>query len=441
MSNLLNRPVAEALANVEPWTTAGYIHSVQGAVTVAMSAAVGEVCEVIGQNGHRCLAEVIGFEGDMVQIMPYGTRENLKRGDLVMTTRQSMRIPVGYQMLGRVVDAFGQPIDEGGIIEDTVDVPIEFKTPHALTRKQIDQIFVTGQKTIDGLLTLGRGQRVGLFAGSGVGKSTLLGQIAQQADSDLNVVALIGERGREVLPFIAEALGPVGMQRSVVIVATADETSLTRVRAAETAVVISSWFRSQGKNVMLMLDSITRFAMAQRDIGLLLGEPPTSRGYTPSVFQKLAGLLEQLGNSDQGSITGVISVLVDGDDLNDPVADSARSILDGHIVLDRELANAGHFPAINVLKSASRLFKDVTDKQHQADALAIRQILAAYENVSDMIQVGAYQRGVSTKTDLAIDLYDEVMRLMRQDLNTPNDLPSTRKWMSQISQRWRGRQG
>ena len=252
----------------------------------------------------------------------------------------------------------------------------------------------------------------------------------------MNVVALIGERGREVAPFIQHSLGPCGLKKSVVIVATADECSLAKVRAAETAIALSHWFRDAGKDVMLILDSVTRFAAAQRDIGLLLGEPPTARGYTPSVFQRMGQLLEQLGNSDRGTITSLISVLVDGDDMNEPVADSARSILDGHIVLDRDLANSGHFPAIDVLKSASRVFTDVTTPQHQQNSRALRQIMATYRNVVDLVQVGAYQRGVNPKTDLAIDMQEPVNDFLQQPLNQPTDFSATEQLLANLAHRW-----
>ena len=264
----------------------------------------------------------------------------------------------------------------------------------------------------------------------------MLGQVARHAESDLNVVSLIGERGREVLPFIEDALGKKGMERSVVVVSTSNESPLSRVRAAETSIAIANHFRQTGKNVLLMLDSLTRFAMAQRDLGLMLGEPPTSRGYTPSVFQKMASLLEQLGNSDRGSITGLLTVLVEGDDMNDPVADTARSILDGHIVMDRELANAGHFPAIDVLPSASRLFRDLVEPIHLDDATAIRQVLTRYQDVVNLVQVGAYQPGVSPQTDKAIELYPLVCEFLKQELGEPSTLELTTQAMRTLALEW-----
>ena len=368
--------------------------------------------------------------------MPYATHIQLQRGDFAIATGRRMMLPVGPGLLGRVLNAFGEPIDGLGPLSDFQEVPMLLRTPEALGRRRIEQRFETGQRAIDGLLTIGRGQRIGLFAGSGVGKSTLLGQIAQKAAAEINVVALIGERGREVVPFLEDSLGPEGLKKSIVIVSTADESALARVRAAETAVCIADWYREQSHDVLLMLDSLTRLASAQRDIGLLLGEPPTSRGYTPSVFQKMASLLEHLGTSDKGSITGILSVLVDGDDLNDPVADSARSILDGHVVLDRELANAGHFPAINILKSASRLFLEVTDPEHQQSATAIRQVLAVYQQVGEMIQLGVYQPGSNPRTDLAIQLLPAVNHFLQQSLNDPSTFESIKTQMQEIAGLW-----
>lgn len=412
----------------------GKLDRVQGAITASLSASLGELVE-IQQPGGNVLAEVIGFEDESVQLMPFSSTTSMKRGDRVISLGREMRVPVGFGMLGRVVNAIGEPIDGLGKLSHSSSCKIKTTPPNPLTRKPIEDVFATGQRAIDGMLTMGKGQRVGLFAGSGVGKSTLLGQVARYADADLNIVALIGERGREVLPFIQDSLGPEGLAKSIVLVSTANETPLARVRAAESAVSMAHWFRSRGKNVFLMLDSLTRFAMAQRDLGLMLGEPPTSRGYTPSVFQKLAVLLEQLGCSDQGSITGLLTILVDGDDMNDPVADSARSILDGHIVLDRELANAGHFPAISVLQSASRLFHELKDSQQLAAAVETRKLLAQHQDVIDLVQVGAYTPGVSPQTDLAIEMYPEIRKFLTQQLGTPSTIEDTHHWLAQLASR------
>ena len=419
----------------QPFRAVGKISSVKGMIKVKLPAAVGELVQIENDAKQRCLAEVIGFDGDEVQIMPFGTTAPLKQNDRVIAMDRQLRLPVGFNLLGRVINSVGDPIDDKGPLRCVDTIGINHHPPDALTRRPIDETFVTGQRAIDGLLTIGKGQRVGLFAGSGVGKSTLMGEVARFAHSDLNVVALIGERGREVLPFINDALGPEGMARSVVIVSTANESPLSRVRAAETATAIASWFRSQSKDVFLMLDSLTRFAMAQRELGLMLGEPPTSRGYTPSVFQKLAVMLEQLGNSDRGSITGLLTILVDGDDMNDPIADSARSILDGHIVLDRNLANSGHFPAINVLPSASRLFRELSDDQQCQRARRMRQMLANYDDVVDLVQVGAYQKGVSQESDIAIELYPEICHFLQQDRGKPASIEETRQQMQRLFER------
>lgn len=424
------------IENSNSFRAVGKLESVQGSITVSLPASIGELVEIHYRDGGTCLAEVIGFSGDLVQIMPFGSRHTLQRRDRVIALGCAMKIPVGFATLGRVINSIGDPIDGKGPLEYSGFAKLNADPPDALRRRPIDEVFATGQRAIDGLLTMGRGQRVGLFAGSGVGKSTLLGQIARYSESDLNVVALIGERGREVLPFIHDSLGAEGMAKSIVIVSTANESPLARVRAAESAVAIANWFRQQNKNVFLMLDSLTRLAMAQRDLGLMLGEPPTSRGYTPSVFQKMAEILEQMGSSDKGSVTGLLTVLVEGDDMNDPVADSARSILDGHIVLDRGLANAGHFPAIDVLPSVSRLFNELTSDSHRTVATCIRQILAQYGEVVDLVQVGAYQPGGSRETDAAIALYPVVCRLLQQDLGTPCSFAQTQTAMQAVAQQW-----
>lgn len=408
-----------AARRVRQFQTVGTLQSSQGAITATIPAGIGQLCRVEGRDGRKSLAEVIGFNGEHVQIMPFAHQTNLQRGDRVTDLIRPFEIPVGFGLLGRVINCLGEPIDGLGPLRQTRSVPLQVRTPPPMSRRPIEQIFVTGQRAIDSILTLGVGQRVGLMAGSGVGKSTLLGEIAKYASAELNVVALIGERGREVLPFIKDSLGTAGLSRSVVIVSLADETPLARVRAGETAVAIADWFRSESKQVLLMFDSLTRWAMAQRELGLMLNEPPTARGYTPSVFQKLAVLLEQLGAAENGAITALLTILVEGDDLNDPIADQARSILDGHIVLSRALANSGHFPAIDVLASISRLALDITDKSQQSQARTVRQVLATYREVLDLLQVGAYQKGNVPATDRAIEAFPKVQAFLRQAINQP----------------------
>ncbi len=434
MTLSLNQKILyETITSVPAFRPTGKIESFQGLISVSLPIAVGELCQIIKSDGSRLLAEVIGFSGKRAQVIPFGPSDNLHQGAEVIALQRSMRVPVGNQLLGRVLNAMGQPIDQGSPISGCQYISVVGDPPDVLQRQPIEHIFPTGQRAIDGMLTLGYGQRVGLFAGSGVGKSTLLGQIARYAQADVNVVALVGERGREVLPFVQSALGVQGMAKSVVIVATADESPLLRIRAAETALAMAEHFRDQGQRVMLMLDSLTRLAMAQRELGLLLGEPPTARGYTPSVFNKIAVLLERMGNSDRGSITGVITVLVEGDDMNDPIADTARSILDGHIVLSRKLANAGHFPAIDIMSSNSRLFHDLADPQQLKSTMLIRQLLARYDEVVDLLQVGAYQKGVSVQTDTAINMHPEINQFLQQELNQPQTLEITQRTLNTLA--------
>ncbi|TWU02175.1 FliI/YscN family ATPase [Stieleria varia] len=414
--------------------TCGRLVSVEGRICARIDAGIGDLLQIESQGDRRVLAEVIGFSDDLVQVMPFEAGQHFRRNDLIVSTGSRMRFPVGMGMLGRVVNAFGMPIDGGPPLTGIPRTTMELKSPDPLTRPNIVEPFSTGIRAIDGMLTMGKGQRVGLFAGSGVGKSTLLGEIAKQAESDINVVALIGERGREVRPFIEQSLGPAGLAKSIVIVSTSDEPPLARIRASEAAIVIAGWFREQGKNVLLMLDSLTRLSHAQRELGLLLGEPPTSRGYTPSVFQKMAQLLEQLGASDKGTITGLLTVLVDGDDMNDPVADSARSILDGHIVLSRDLAHQNHYPAIDVLASVSRLFNEVTSKEHQNHVTNARKIMARFRDVNDLIQIGAYKRGIVPASDQAVEKIPAVNRFLQQPLNNASDFTTTIQQLSALNQ-------
>ena len=440
MPILNSEQIQNTVNRCDIFQSVGTLHSTQGGITATVPAPVGNLCRIDGRNGSSCLAEVIGFHGDQVQVMPFSPQFNLQRGDRIWDLRERMRLPAGNGLLGRVINCLGQPIDDLGPLPVCQKVTVNAQAPAPMSRRPINKVFHTGQKAIDAMLTIGIGQRVGLLAGSGVGKSTLLGEIAKYASADLNVVALIGERGREVLPFIREALGEEGLRRSIVIVSLADETPLARVRAGESAVAIANWFRGQGKQVLLMFDSLTRWAMAQRELGLMLNEPPTSRGYTPSVFQRLAVLLEQLGSSDRGSITALLTVLVEGDDMNDPIADHARSILDGHIVLSRELANSGHFPAIDILASGSRLFLEVTDTTHQANTRSLRQVISSYRDVLDLLQVGAYQKGMVPSTDLAIDCFPKVQAFLQQAIGQPNSWSDCMQQLIRLGKLCRGQE-
>ncbi len=404
-------------------------------MTANIPASVGEICRLETET-EQTLSEVIGMNGEEVKIMPYTDIQGINQRTRVIPLREYHRIPVGANLVGRVINAVGQPVDGLGELNVQRLPQSHFTCPSPLDRKPISEPFVTGQKTIDGLLTLGQGQRVGIFAGGGVGKSTLLGEIAKGSNSDLNIVAMIGERGREVLPFIKDCLGEEGLKKSIVIVSAADESPIMRVRAATSAASIASWFREQGLNVLFMLDSITRLAIAQRQLGLLLGEAATSRGYTPSVFDLLATVAEQLGNSDVGSITAIMTVLVEGDEMSEPVSDALRAILDGHILLSRKMANAGIFPAIDLLGSVSRLFNEVTNPEHQSAMRKVRTIMSEYEEVKEFVQIGAYKRGTSARIDRAIDLYPLILAYMRQSTGEFADFDMTRSQLLQVANLW-----
>lgn len=420
----------------DAFRTVGKLRSAKNMLTASLPAAVGDLCQIGLPNGQPQLAEVIGFDRGVAQILPFETIEGLHADALVVALNRPRTVPVGEGLLGRVIDGLGRPIDGGGPLRVRRHIVPGHRPPPALGRRRITQPFVTRQRAIDCLLTLGQGQRVGLFAGSGVGKSTLLGEIAKGSHADLNVIALIGERGREVGPFLEDSLGNIGRDRSITIVATADQTPLMRVRAAETAVAIASEFREQGANVLFMLDSTTRIAYAQREIGQQLGEPPSSRGYTPSVFQLLARLLELLGNSDRGSITSILTVLVDGDDLDEPISDAVRSIVDGHIVLDRHLAEKAHYPSIHIGRSISRVFRDVTSPTHQQAATKLRTLLATYEEVAELVRVGAYEKGSSAQVDTAIRLMPAMNTLLRQQAGDHTSFEDTQRAMNQIAAAW-----
>ena len=378
-------------------------------------ASVGEICRIESQISQQSIeAEVVGFRDRKLLLMPLGEVNGICPGSEVIATGHSLRVPVGDQLLGRVINGLGQPLDELGELSRRAVAELDLVTPHPLKRARITEPFVTGIKAIDTFTPLGRGQRMGIFAGSGVGKSTLMGMMASQAEADVNVIALIGERGREVRDFIERDLDEEGQRKSVIIVATSNEPALARVKGTFLAMTIAESFRNQGKNVLLMMDSITRFAMAQREIGLAIGEPPSSRGYTPSVFSLLPQLLERAGNNEHGSITGLFNVLVEGDDMNDPVADAARSILDGHLVLSRELAAQNHYPAIDVLESVSRLSHDLLDTPRRECMGDAREMLAIHRKSRDLISIGAYQAGSNPQIDRAIQVHDPLNAFLRQ---------------------------
>jgi flagellum-specific ATP synthase len=381
------------------------------------AAAMGEVCRI--QSSRRegvTLAEVVGFRNHHLLLMPLGEIHGLHPGSEVIATGAPLRAAVGNALQGRVIDGLGRPIDGLGAIATEHTVSLTLPPPHPLKRQRISHVFRTGIKALDTFVPCGRGQRLGIFAGSGVGKSTLLGMMASQAEADVNVIALIGERGREVREFLERDLDAAGRRKSVVVVATSNEPALNRVKGAFLAMAIAEYFRGLGQNVLLMMDSITRFAMAQREIGLAVGEPPTSRGYTPSVFSLLPQLLERAGTGEKGSMTGLFTVLVEADDMNDPIADAVRSILDGHIVLTRELATQNHYPAIDVLESVSRLNRDLLSPSQLELTAAAREHLAGYRKNQDLINIGAYAPGTNPAMDRAIALHEPLNRFLRQNI-------------------------
>ncbi|MCG8467539.1 MAG: FliI/YscN family ATPase, partial [Gemmatimonadetes bacterium] len=418
----------ERIAGCDAFASYGRTTSVVGLVIQAtgLDVSLGELCRVTSfSDASTVLAEVVGFHEGSVLLMPLGELEGVHPGSAVEPLGRSFSVDVGEGLLGRVVNGLGEPMDDGPDLGSTERVPLVSDPPHPLRRDTIEEPLVTGVRAIDGLLTLGRGQRIGVFAGSGVGKSTLLGMVARHSSADVNVIALLGERGREVRDFIEHSLGEEGLARSVVIVATGDEAALVRARGALVATSIAEHFRDQGKHVLLIVDSITRVATAWREIGLAAGEPPTTKGYPPSVFASLPRLLERAGNAARGSITGVYSVLVEGDDFSEPVADAARSILDGHIVLSRDLAAAGHFPAIDILASKSRLSDRITDVEQRRSAAALLRLEAVYREKEDLIAVGAYQTGTAPLVDGAIQLRPRTSSFLQQDPSTTNDLTQT----------------
>ncbi|MGI6587733.1 MAG: flagellar protein export ATPase FliI [Peptococcia bacterium] len=403
----------------------GYVTEIIGLIIQAQGpkAGIGELVYIQSEQG-LIPAEVVGFKENRNLLMSYGNMSGIAPGDLIISSGDFLKVKVGSHIVGRVLNGLGEPIDEKGMLVWEKEYPLYEAPPHPLKRKRINKTLSLGIKAIDGLLTCGSGQRLGIFSGSGVGKSTLLGMIARNSSADINVIALIGERGREVREFLENDLGP-GIKKSVVVIASSDQPAIIRVKAAFLATAIAEYFRDQGAKVVLMMDSVTRFAMAQREIGLAVGEPPATKGYTPSVFALLPRLLERAGTAEKGSITGLYTVLVDGDDFNEPIADATRGILDGHIVLSRQLAALGHYPAIDVLNSVSRVMINIIDEEHLQAVSKIKEIIAVYNEAKDLIDVGAYQKGNNFKIDLSIQFIDKINEFLQQGVKEYWELEQT----------------
>ena len=412
----------EYIPNISTFKKFGKVTRVVGLMIESQGpdSSIGDVCKIHVNspiNGHQIiLAEVVGFKDEIVVLMPYSSLREISIGCLVEGTGKPLSVKVGPELIGKILDSMGEPYDGYALPRGLVSIPTEKEPPNPMTRPPIDERLEVGVKAIDGMLTVGSGQRVGIFAGSGVGKSTLLGMIARNTKADLNVIALVGERGREVREFIERDLGPEGLSRSIVVAATSDQPALMRIKAAFTATAIAEYFRDRGMNVMLMMDSVTRVAMAQREIGLAVGEPPATRGYTPSVFAILPTLLERTGTNLKGTITAFYTVLVDGDDMNEPIADTVRGILDGHFVLDRELANKGQYPAVNVLKSISRIMNNIVSDDHMRNVERLRELLAKYIDNEDLVNIGAYKKGTSKEIDEAIQKYPHILSFLKQSI-------------------------
>lgn len=416
------------LRNMDSVKLNGKITQIIGLVIESQgpSVSLGELCYIIPRNDESPIpAEVVGFRQERVLLMPIGEIQGIGPGCEVISAHRNLKVSVGRHLLGRIVDGLGNPIDGKGPILSDLQYPLHCMPPPPLSRQRIADPLSVGVRAIDGVLTMGRGQRIGIMAGSGVGKSTLLGMIARNTEADVSVIALIGERGREVREFVERDLGEEGLKRSVVVVATSDQPALVRIKGAMTATAIAEYFRDQGQNVILMMDSVTRFAMAQREVGLTIGEPPATRGYTPSVFAMLPKLLERSGTGAAGSITGIYTVLVDGDDMNEPIADAVRSILDGHIVLSRSIAAQNHYPAIDVLASVSRVMLEIVEREHYQAAQKMRSILATYREAEDLINIGAYVSGSNQEIDQAVRLISDVKQFLQQDVYEHTSLRDT----------------
>ncbi len=416
----------EVIENTNPINTKGKIDKLVGMVieSTGPNADIGTVCRIHSlKNNTHIKAEVVGFKDNRVILMPYEDTNGITKGSVVESTGESPRIPVGKNLIGRVIDGFGNPIDGRGDIQTERSYPVQGTPSNPLLRPQISEPIIMGIKPIDSLLTIGKGQRMGIFSGSGVGKSTLMGMIARNIEADVNVIALVGERGREVRGCMA---------RTVLVVATSDQPAMMRLKCAMTATAIAEFFKDQGMDVLLMMDSLTRFAMAQREIGLATGEPPVARGYTPSLYALLPKLLERTGNFEKGSITGIYTVLVEGDDVNEPISDTVRGIIDGHIVLSRAIAMRNHYPAIDILASISRIMTEIVEPEHLEAAAKVRSTLSAYYDNYDLISIGAYKSGTNPKIDYAIENIDRINGFLTQKIHEKFSFEETMRLMNEL---------
>jgi len=408
-----------SLAKFDTLERAGRVTKIVGLAVEATgpSSKIGDVCEMYTLDNERSMrAEIVGFRDGQTLLMPFGSLEGIGLGSYVVYTGKALRVPVGKELVGRILDALGNPFDDMPEPKIEAWYPADNSPPNPLTRERIKEVLPLGVKAIDSMLTVGRGQRLGIFAGSGVGKSTLLGMMARYAVADINVIVLVGERGREVRDFIEKDLGEEGLKKSVLVIATSDQPALLRLKCAMTGTAVAEYFRDQGYKVLLLMDSLTRFAMAQREIGMAAGEPPVSRGFPPSVFAILPKLLERSGMSDKGSITGLYTVLVEGDDMNEPISDTVRGILDGHIVLSRAIANSNHYPPIDILGSVSRVMPDIVSKEHFDEFGTIKNMIAVYREAEDLINIGAYREGANPEIDRSVKLHNPIMSFLKQEM-------------------------